>query len=487
MKLLKDILYKAGLEEVVGTTHLAIEHIAFDSRTIESFSLFVAIRGTQVDGHEYIDAAVKKGAVAIVCEEFPTQQNPNTTYVKVKNSAKALGHIADNFFDHPSSRLKLIGVTGTNGKTSVVTLLHQLFESLGYKSGMLSTVVNKIGKRELPATHTTPDAIRINETLQAMVDEGCEYCFMEASSHAIHQHRTTGLDFDVAVFTNISRDHLDYHKTFDNYIKAKKQLFDQLKPEAFALVNQDDKHGSTMVQNTRARVKTYALKSMADYKAKIIENQFTGLQLTIDGNDVWTRLVGSFNAYNLLAVYGTALLFEQERLNVLTDLSKLDTVSGRFQYVKTEENIAGIVDYAHTPDALKNVLQTIAGIRTRNEHVITVIGCGGDRDKGKRPEMAKIACDFSDKVILTSDNPRTEDPQAIIDDMQAGVPPQDVRKVLTNVNRKEAIKSAVSMANAGDIILIAGKGHETYQEINGVKHDFDDMQIMKELFKTIRG
>ena len=486
MKLLKDILYKAGLQQVVGTTNVAIESICFDSRSVEPLSLFVAIRGTQVDGHKFIEQAVEQGATAVVCEELPTETSDEVTYVTVQNSSEALGYIACNFFDHPSKDMKVVGVTGTNGKTSVATLLHQLFQSLGYKCGLLSTVTNKIGKESIAATHTTPDAISINSLLLQMKEEGCDYCFMEASSHAIHQHRVTGIDFDVAIFTNITRDHLDYHKTFDAYIKAKKALFDMLKPEAYALVNTDDKHGAVMVQNTRAKVKSYALKSFADFKAKIIENQFTGLQLGIDGNDVWTKLVGGFNAYNLLAVYATAMLFEQEQLNVLTDLSKLDTVDGRFQYIKTPDNIAGIVDYAHTPDALENVLSPIAEIRTRNENVITVVGCGGDRDAGKRPEMAAIACKYSDRVILTSDNPRTEEPQAIIDDMQKGVLPQDFKKVMSNTNRKEAIRTAVTMAEAGDIILIAGKGHETYQEINGVKHDFDDMAVLKELLETLK-
>ncbi len=486
MKLLKDILYKAGLQEVVGTTNIAIQSVCFDSRKVDSFSLFVAIRGTLVDGHEYIEQAIEKGAVAVVCEQLPADKKEGVAYVVVKNSSEALGYIAANFYDHPSANMKVVAVTGTNGKTSIVTLLHQLFQSLGYKCGLLSTVTNKVGNESIEATHTTPDAISVNALLAQMRDEGCEYCFMEASSHAIDQHRITGVDFDLAIFTNITREHLDYHKTFAAYIKAKKALFDQLKPEAFALVNSDDKNGMVMVQNTKAKVKTYAIKSFADFKAKVIENQFTGLQLSIDGNDVWTRLVGGFNAYNLLAVYGAAMLFEQEQLNVLTDISKLDTVQGRFQYMRTEENIASIVDYAHTPDALENVLSTIADIRTRNEQVITVVGCGGDRDKGKRPEMAAIAAKYSDRVIFTSDNPRTEDPQGIIDDMQAGVQPQDFKKILSNTNRKEAIKSAVAMSQPGDIILVAGKGHETYQEINGVKHDFDDMAILKELFETLK-
>ena len=487
MKILKDILYKTGLEEVIGTTNVAIENVFFDSRAVESFSLFVAVSGTQVDGHKFIDKAIEKGAVAVVCEQLPEVLNKDITYVKVGNSAEALGYIACNFYDNPSEELKLVGVTGTNGKTSVVTLLHQLFQSLGYKCGMLSTVVNKIGDDVLNATHTTPDALSVNRLMHEMVEEGCDYCFMEASSHAIDQHRVTGLDFDVAVFTNITHDHLDYHKTFKNYINAKKLLFDNLKPEAFALVNNDDRNGAVMVQNTSAKVQTYGVKTMTDFKAKVIENQFTGLQLSIDGNDVWTRLVGGFNAYNLLAVYGVAVLLEQDKMDVLTAVSKLDTVNGRFEYIKTPSDIAGIVDYAHTPDALENVLETIKEIRTRNEQVITVVGCGGDRDKAKRPEMARIACKFSDKVIFTSDNPRSEEPDVIIADMQAGVPPQDFKKTLSITNRKEAIKAAVTMAESGDIILVAGKGHETYQEIKGVRHDFDDMAVLTELFQMIKG
>lgn len=486
MKLLSDILYKARIEEVVGSTNVAIDKIQFDSRKVEAFTVFVAIPGTQVDGHKYIDTAIDKGAVAVVCETLPENIQAGVTYVKVKSSSEALGFMSANFYDNPSSKLKLVGVTGTNGKTSVVTLLHQLFTALGYKAGMLSTVVNKIGKEELKSTHTTPDAIAINHLMHEMVEAGCDYCFMEVSSHAIDQHRVTGLNFKVAVFTNITHDHLDYHETFNNYIKAKKGLFDQLDSQAFALINKDDNHGDIMVQNTAAKVFGFSVRSLAEYKAKIIENQFTGLQLNINGNDVWTKLVGKFNAYNLLAVYGVADLLGQEKINVLTEISNLNTVEGRFQYVRTPDDVAGIVDYAHTPDALENVLRTIKDIRTGNEQVITVVGCGGDRDKTKRPEMARIACEFSDRVILTSDNPRSEDPQVIITEMQAGVPAQHFKKTTQIVDRKEAIKAAISLSQPGDIILIAGKGHEKYQEINGVRHDFDDMAIMKELFKLMK-
>jgi len=485
MKLLKDILYRARIEEVIGSTNLAIDAIQFDSRKVEAFTVFVAVKGTQVDGHKYIEQAILKGAVAIVCEELPAEQRSGTTYVKVQNSSEALAFMASNFYDHPSREIKLVGVTGTNGKTSVVTLLHQLFSQLGYQAGMLSTVVNRIGKDEIPSTHTTPDVIAVNRLLRQMVEAGCDYCFMEASSHAIHQHRVTGLAFDIAVFTNITRDHLDYHETFDNYIAAKKALFDGLGKDAVALMNKDDNHSEIMVQNSAAKVRTFSVRELADYKAKIIENQFTGLQLNINGNDVWTKLVGKFNASNLLAVYGVADILGQETLDVLTEMSRLDTVEGRFQYLQTPDSIAGIVDYAHTPDALENVLKTIKEIRTGNEQVVTVVGCGGDRDAGKRQIMAQVACEFSDRVILTSDNPRTEDPQKILDDMQEGVPAQHFKKTTQVINRKEAIKAAILQAEPGDIILIAGKGHEKYQEINGVKHDFDDMAIMQDLFQKL--
>lgn len=485
MKLLKDILYKTGLEEVAGGTNVAIEQIEFDSRKVAAFSCFVAVRGTTVDGHAYIEKAIDKGAVAIVCEDLPAHRREGVSYVRVKNSAEALGLMACNFYDNPSEKMKVVAVTGTNGKTSIVTLLHQLFQSLGYRCGMLSTVENKIGREVIPATHTTPDAVSINQLFGKMVEEGCDYCFMEASSHAIDQHRITGLDIDVAVFTNITRDHLDYHETFNNYIKAKKGLFDELKSDAFALVNVDDKHGEIMLQNTKAKKQSYALKSMADFKAKLIENQFTGLQLNIDGNEVWAKLVGRFNAYNLLAVYGVAMLMEEDQMSVLTDISKLNTVEGRFQYIRTTNNISAIVDYAHTPDALQNVLKTIKEIRTGNEQVITVVGCGGDRDKGKRPEMAKIACEYSTKVLFTSDNPRSEEPESIIEDMMEGVAPVHFKKTLSITNRKEAIKAAVSMAEAGDIILVAGKGHEKYQEIKGERFDFDDMAVLTEMLNRI--
>ena len=486
MRLLKDIIYKAGIEEVIGSTQVAIEKICFDSREIEKFSLFIAVSGTQVDGHQFIAKGIKAGAIAIVCEQFPEDINEEVTYIKVLNSSAALGVIAANFYDNPASEIKLVGVTGTNGKTTTATLLHDLYAQLGHKSGLLSTVVNKIGTQEIDSTHTTPDAIQLNALLRYMIAEECEYCFMEVSSHAIHQNRIAGLDFTGAVFTNITHDHLDYHKTFDEYLKAKKFFFDCLSESAFALVNKDDKNGMVMMQNTKAQKNTYALKSMSDYSCKVVESDFSGMLLNVDGSEVWTKLIGKFNAYNLLAIYSTAVLLGQEKLTVLTAISNLVSVDGRFQYVKSQNNIAGIVDYAHTPDALKNVLKTINDIRTGNEKVITIVGCGGDRDTEKRPIMAQIACEFSDKIILTSDNPRSENPDDIIKDMRQGVDGVHFNKVLAISNREEAIRTACSLASDGDIILVAGKGHEKYQEINGEKLPFDDMEILDSTFKLMR-
>lgn len=483
MKLLKDILYKTGLIEVVGSTNLAITSICFDSRKVEKDSLFIATKGTQVDGHAFIDKAIAMGAIAVMCEELPSTIDDKVTYVRVANSNFALGYVASNFYDNPSSKLKLVGVTGTNGKTTTVTLLFNLFKTLGYKVGLLSTVKNQINSEVIPATHTTPDAIKLNELLKQMADKGCTHCFMEVSSHAVVQYRIAGLSFAGAVFTNITHDHLDYHKTFDEYIKAKKGFFDQLTDESFALVNKDDANAMVMLQNSKAQKHTYGLKSMADFKCKIIENQFTGLLLNIDGSEVWAKLIGTFNAYNLLAVYAVATLLKENKINILTTLSNLNAVEGRFQYIKTENGILGIVDYAHTPDALSNVLRTIKDIRTGNEQVITIVGCGGDRDAQKRPIMAKIACEMSNRVILTSDNPRSENPEAIIAEMQKGVDGVSYKKVLSIVDRKEAIKAACALASAGDIILLAGKGHETYQEIKGVKYPFDDMEVLKENLK----
>ena len=485
MKLLKDILYKAGIEEVIGNTHLAVETICFDSRLAEKMSAFVAIRGTQTDGHLFIDKAIAQGSKIIVCEELPSELVEGVTYVKVKDSAKALGLMASNYYDNPSEKLKLVGVTGTNGKTTVTTLLHRLYRSFGNKPGLISTVVNLIGTKEIPATHTTPDPVQLNRLLQQMVEEGCKYCFMEVSSHAIHQRRIAGLKFAGGIFTNITHDHLDYHKTFDNYIVAKKQFFDELPADAFSLVNVDDIHGEIMVQNTKSKVYHYALRTGADFKAKILENHFQGLNIILDDREIWSKLIGRFNAYNLLATYATALLLGEEKMEVLTMLSNLNPPAGRFQYIRSESGIIGIVDYAHTPDALKNVLSSIQEIRGGNERVITVIGCGGDRDKSKRPEMAKIAADLSDRVMLTSDNPRSEEPEAIIRDMQAGIEITHQKKSLAITDRKEAIKAAASMADPGDIILVAGKGHETYQEIKGERFDFDDMKILIEMLNLV--
>lgn len=483
MKLFSDILYKVRILEVHGSTNVAIDKLAFDSREVEKFTAFVAVSGTQVDGHDFIDAAIAKGALAVVCENMPEERLENVTYVQVRSSSEALGIMSANFFDNPSEKLKLVGITGTNGKTTTATLLYHLFRLLGHRTGLLSTVANKIDAQEIPSTHTTPDAIQLQRLLCDMVEAGCTYAFMEVSSHAIVQNRITGLHFAGGVFTNITHEHLDYHGTFNEYIKAKKALFDGLPVGAFALVNNDDSHGQVMMQNTSATKKTYGLRTAADYKAKIIENQFTGLHLNIDGHEVWTKLIGGFNAYNLLTVYGVADMLGEDPMNMLTALSSVPAPDGRFQHLKTANDITGIVDYAHTPDALKNVLSTIAEIRTGNEQVITVVGCGGDRDNDKRPLMARIACENSDKIILTSDNPRTEDPEAILKDMQSGVPPEHYKKALSITNRKEAIKAACAMANEGDIILVAGKGHEKYQEVNGVRHPFDDLEILREILQ----
>ncbi len=485
MKLLSDILYKTRIEEVTGSTHIAISSVTFDSRKVKKDTLFVATRGTASDGHLFIDSAIQLGASAIVCENLPENLRENVTYVKVVDSHLALGFIACNYFDNPSQKLKLVGVTGTNGKTTTVTLLFNLFRSLGNNVGLLSTVQNKIKNTVIPATHTTPDALALNELLSTMVKQGCEYAFMEVSSHAIVQHRIAGIQFAGAVFTNITHDHLDYHKTFDEYIKAKKMFFDNLPESAFALTNKDDKHGSVMLQNTKAHKCTYSLKNIADYKCKIIESHLNGLLLNINNHEVWVKLIGTFNAYNVLAVYASAHLLKQDVTNILTTLSNLNSVEGRFQYIKSAGGIIGIVDYAHTPDALKNVLETIKDIRTGDEQVITLVGCGGDRDSAKRPVMSNIACMFSNKVILTSDNPRTEDPEEILNQMEKGVDAVDVKKTLRIADRKEAIKTACTLAKSGDIILIAGKGHEKYQEIKGVKHPFDDLEILKENIKTM--
>jgi UDP-N-acetylmuramoyl-L-alanyl-D-glutamate--2,6-diaminopimelate ligase len=485
MKLLQEIC--AGITDLSGLNkpEQEITALVFDSRKVVPGCLFFAVRGTVVDGHRFIEQAVASGAVAVVCEEIPENQNTDTVFIAVKDASEALGFAAANFYDHPSEKLKLVGVTGTNGKTTIATLLFQLFRELGYKCGMLSTVENRINDIIIPATHTTPDPIALNELLLEMIQHGCDYAFMEVSSHSVVQHRITGLHFAGGIFSNLTHDHLDFHKTFDNYLKAKKGFFDGLPNTAFALINLDDRNGKVMLQNTKASKKTYALKSMADFKAKILENQFGGLLLNIDGQEVWFKMVGSFNAYNLLAVYGSAILLNQDKEKVLTTLSRLSGAEGRFDYLISADKVIGIVDYAHTPDAVQNVLSTIKDIRKGNEQVITVIGCGGDRDKTKRPVMANVACDWSDKVILTSDNPRSEDPDQIIRDMQSGITPDQQRKAFAIADRKEAIKAACHLAQPNDIILLAGKGHEKYQEIKGVKYPFDDKQILAEQFKLM--
>ncbi len=485
MKSLKDILYGVGITAVSGSTDIRINAIAFDSRKISMDDAFVAVRGTQVDGHDYIDKAVSSGAIAIICEEIPTSLTNEVTYVEVDDTQKALAIMASNFYGSPSRNLKLVGVTGTNGKTTVTSLLYQLFKKAGFKVGLISTIEIMVDEEAYPATHTTPDALTINRHLQLMNEAGVEFCFMEVSSHGIHQKRTVGLEFAGAIFTNITHDHLDYHKTFAAYRDTKKKLFDELPKKAFALSNLDDKNGMVMLQNTRARKVTYALKTYADYRAQVLETQFSGQLLKIEENELWTRLIGRFNAYNVLAIYATADLLGLQKLETLKLLSELETVDGRFQYHISRERITAIVDYAHTPDALKNVLDTINALRTGNENVITVVGCGGDRDKSKRPVMGHIASEMSSRAIFTSDNPRTEKPAAIIEEMEQGVEPQNVKKVLAIEDRRQAIKAACQLATANDIILVAGKGHETYQETNGERTDFDDFQIVKEVLEGL--
>ena len=483
---LSALLSSCKILELVGNTEQDISGICFDSRKVSTSSMFIATVGTIVDGHQFITSAIEKGASVIVCEKLPEQLDTSITYVVVDNSSRAMGLIAAAYYQHPSKKLKLVGVTGTNGKTTVATLLSNLFQELGYKVGLLSTVENKINNTVIPSSHTTPDSITINELLLDMIAANCDYCFMEVSSHATVQERIAGLTFTGAIFTNITHDHLDFHQTFEEYIKAKKYFFDQLPASAFALTNSDDKRGAVMLQNTKAHIKSYALQSMATFKAKIIENQFSGLFLNIDSEEVWFKMVGSFNAYNLLAVYATAMLLDQDKTRVLTILSTLSGAEGRFDYTIAPNGVIGIVDYAHTPDAIKNVLQTIANIRKGNETVIAIVGCGGDRDKTKRPIMAEVACKLSDKVILTSDNPRTEDPAAILKEMEAGVPISLKKKTITIQDRKEAIRTACHLAKSGDIILLAGKGHEKYQEINGVKYPFDDKQIFTEIMESLK-
>ncbi len=485
MIIVKDILYKVAIEVVKGSTEMAINKIEFDSRKVGEHDMFVAIRGTVSDGHDYIEKAINLGAIAIVCDTMPEVIVTGITYIQVKDTNEALAFLASNYYGNPSQNLKLVGITGTNGKTTIASLLYQLFKKAGYKVGLLSTVKIMVDDIEYKATHTTPDSLNINYYLAEMNTVGVEYCFMEVSSHGIHQKRTDGLQFAGGVFTNLSHDHLDYHPTFAEYRDVKKSFFDHLPKSAFALTNIDDKNGLVMLQNTFARKLTYALKSYADYKAQILENQLSGLLLKINESEVWVRLIGTFNAYNLLAIYGTAVELGLDKLEVLRLLSELESVSGRFQFIVSNDKITAIVDYAHTPDALENVLNTINDIRTKNEQLITVLGCGGDRDKTKRPVMAHIASSMSNKVIITSDNPRTEDPIDIIADMEKGVEPQNQKRTLSIVDRKQAIKTACQLAGPNDIILIAGKGHETYQEVNGIRHDFDDMKIVKELLEQL--
>ena len=480
---IKDILTNCNLLEIEGDKDIDILGIAFDSRMVAQGTMFFAVKGTQVDGHDYIVNAIESGAIAVVCEKMPKSKQEGVTYIKVDNSAYVLGMAASNFFGNPSEKLRLVGVTGTNGKTTIATLLYRLFTEAGYKCGLLSTIENIINRDVVPSTHTTPDPIELNTLLKQMVETGCEYAFMEVSSHSVAQDRIAGLHFAGGIFTNLTHDHLDYHKTMANYRNAKKKFFDGLPQSAFALTNLDDKNGAYMLQNTMARKLSYALKHDADFKGVVMESHFDGMMLKVNGTEVYTQLVGGFNASNLLAIYGaaTALGFNKDEL--LVEISKLKGANGRFDMVHSECGIVGIVDYAHTPDALENVLKTINDVRCHKETLITVVGCGGNRDATKRPEMAAIAVKLSDRVILTSDNPRNEDPDEIIRQMREGIAEADKRKVLSITNRHEAIRTAVALAQKGDIILVAGKGHENYQIINGIKHHFDDKEELSEAFK----
>lgn len=480
---LKKVLHAIPVQQVVGNLEeVDVHSLCFDSRKVELGSLFIAVRGVQTDGHLFVDKAITSGARAVIVEELPKETLDSVAYILVADSAYALGVAAANFYGNPSEQLKLVGVTGTNGKTTVATLLFQLFTELGYHVGLLSTVQNQIGTKIIPATHTTPDPIQLNKLLRDMVDDGCDYAFMEVSSHAVVQERIAGLVFAGAIFTNITHDHLDFHKTFDNYIKAKKKFFDDLDANAFALTNADDRNGQVMLQNTVAHRKSYGLRSGADFKAKVIESHFDGMLMSVDGQEVWVKLIGDFNAYNLLAVYAAAILLEQETVKVLTALSTLKGAEGRFDTMKSASGVFGIVDYAHTPDAVENVLKTISSLRRPEQKIITVLGCGGDRDKTKRPEMAEAALRYSDRFLITSDNPRTEDPYLIIRDIEAGVAADQKAKTLSIADRKEAIRTAYQLANPGDIILVAGKGHEKYQDVNGVKHHFDDKEVLENTF-----
>jgi UDP-N-acetylmuramoyl-L-alanyl-D-glutamate--2,6-diaminopimelate ligase len=486
VKKLSEILYKVHITATKGTTGINIASVQIDSRKVQSGSLFIAVKGSGVDGHLFISKAMEQGAVAIVCETLPVQQAENITYIQTTNSAEAAGIIAHNFYDQPTKKIKLVGVTGTNGKTTIATLLYKLFTCLGYDCGLISTVDNQIAGKVTPATHTTPDPVSLNALLKQMADEGCTHAFMEVSSHAVHQHRIAGLEFAGAIFSNITHDHLDYHKTFDEYIKAKKAFFDRLSSSSFAITNLDDKRGLIMLQNTSAKKFSYSLRTMADFKGKILENILTGLVMSVNDQEVHFRLIGEFNAYNLLAVYGAAICLGEDKNTVLQCLSATDGAEGRFEYmISPKEKVIGIVDYAHTPDALLNVLATIKKLRSGDEQVITVVGCGGDRDKTKRPVMGEVACEHSDKVIFTSDNPRSEDPMKIIADMEMSLNTAARRKYVAIPDRKQAIKTAVGMAQTEDIVLVAGKGHEKYQEINGVKHHFDDKEILSEMFELL--
>jgi len=486
MALLQQILYKVNIISVVGSTAIEVNDLQIDSRNVSQGTCFIAVKGTVLDGHKFIEAAIANGAVAVICEKLPEVINERIQYTLVENSAMAAGIVAHNFYGQVTQKIKLVGVTGTNGKTTIATLLFKLFTALNYKCGLISTVQNQIGDKIITATHTTPDAISLNHLLADMYTEGCTHVFMEVSSHALHQQRVAGLQFAGGIFSNITHDHLDYHKTFDEYIKVKKSFFDSLPPEAFALSNADDKRGAVMFQNTKAKKYLYSLKTMADFKGKIIDNSLLGLELMINDIEVHFRLIGSFNAYNLLAVYGAALCLGENKETVLQILSNIEGAEGRFDYIVSPiEKIIGIIDYAHTPDALLNVLATIKNLRQDEEKIITVVGCGGNRDKAKRPVMAEVACEYSDKIIFTSDNPRNEEPAQIIKEMEAGVPITARKKCISIVDRKEAIKTAVTLAQKKDIILVAGKGHEKYQEINGVKNDFDDKKVVVEMFELL--
>ena len=484
MKILKEILAGVDFDLIGGDLSFEIAQLHFDSRKVGKGDVFVALSGVQVDGHDYIEKAIKAGAVAILAERFDDRLPQGVAQVKIANTAEALGQIAANFHGNPSASLKVVGVTGTNGKTTVASLLYSLFKKLGYQVGLISTIKYYVGDTVYPATHTTPDALQIQSLMAMMLDAGCDYCFMEVSSHAIDQDRISGIEFDGGIFTNLTHDHLDYHKTFAEYLKVKKKFFDQLSKSAFALTNADDKNGRVMLQNTNAKQETYGLKTFSDFKCKILEKHMDGLLLNVENQEVWTHFSGVFNAYNLMAVYATAVLLGEDSNEVLAAISELKPVAGRFEILRSTSGIYGIVDYAHTPDALKNVLNGISEIRTGNEQVITVVGAGGDRDKTKRPVMAKEAVLQSDKVILTSDNPRSEVPEQIIADMEVGIEAHQKNKVLSIVNRREAIRTACMLAQPGDIILVAGKGHEDYQEVNGVKHHFDDKEVLTEVFNA---